>query len=307
VSRRRTAGQLEHEDLGVDYAIGIDLGGTTAKMLAVTPKGRVIGRAVAPTADATWRKHVLRAFRALVADVDGRLQWVGVAAPGLPAPDGRSIAVMPERLPGLEGLDWQEFLGTTFKVPVVNDAQGALLGETWLGAARGSQDVILLTLGTGVGGAILADGQLLRGKIGRAGHLGHVTVDPEGPSDICQMPGSLEDAIGDCTIVSRTGGRFKTTKALVDAAAAGDAEARRIWRRSVRLLAIAIASFVNVIDPEIVVIGGGIAKSGPALFGPLRRDLAKYEWRPAGARVTVLPARLGDRAGAFGAARQGME
>ena len=141
-------------------------------------------------------------------------------------------------------------------------------------AAR--EDVILLTLGTGVGGAILANGQLLRGKIGRAGHLGHVTVDPDGPADICRMPGSLEDAIGDCTIVSRTGGRFKTTKALVDAAAGGDAEARRIWRRSVRLLAIAIASFVNVIDPEIVVIGGGIAKSGPALFGPLRRDLAKY-------------------------------
>ena len=85
-----------------------------------------------------------------------------------------------------------------------------------------------------------------------------------------------------------------------------DAEARRIWRESVRLLAIAIASFVNVIDPEIVVIGGGIAKSGLALFGPLRRDLAKYEWRPGGARVNVLPARLGDRAGAFGAARQGM-
>jgi glucokinase len=290
----------------VDYAIGIDLGGTTAKMLAVTPKGRIVGRGVAPTADATWREHVARAFKTLVAEVDGNLRWVGVAAPGLPAPDGRSIAVMPERLPGLEGLDWQHFLRMAFEVPVVNDAQGALLGETWLGAARGSQNAILLTLGTGVGGAILADGKLLRGKIGRAGHLGHVTLDPDGPADICSMPGSLEDAIGDCTIQLRTGGRFKTTKALVTAAAAGDAEARRVWRTSVRLLAIAIASFVNIVDPEIVVVGGGIAKSGPALFGPLRRDLAKYEWRPGGARVAVLPARLGDRAGAFGAARRGM-
>jgi glucokinase len=290
----------------VDYAIGIDLGGTTAKMLAVTPKGRVIARAVAPTADATWRDHVAQAFRTLVAKVDGSLRWAGVAAPGLPAPDGRSIAAMPERLPGLEGLDWQGFLGTSCLVPVVNDAQGALLGETWLGSARGSRDAILLTLGTGVGGAILADGRLLRGKIGRAGHLGHVTLDPDGQADICRMPGSLEDAIGDCTILARTGGRFKTTKALVNAAASGDAEARRVWRRSVRLLAIAIASFVNVLDPEIVVIGGGIAKSGPALFGPLRRDLAQFEWRPGGARVAVLPARLGDRAGAFGAARHGM-
>ncbi len=290
----------------MDYAIGIDLGGTTAKMLAVTPKGRVIARAVAPTADETWREHVARAFRTLVAEVDGSLQWAGVAAPGLPAADGRSIAVMPERLPGLEGLDWQAFLGTSCPVPVVNDAQGALLGETWLGSARGSRDAILLTLGTGVGGAILADGRLLRGKIGRAGHLGHVTLNPDGQADICRMPGSLEDAIGDCTIVARTGGRFKTTKALVSAAASGDADARRVWRTSVRLLAIAIASFVNVLDPEIVVIGGGIAKSGPALFSPLRRDLAQFEWRPGGARVAVLPARLGDRAGAFGAARQGM-
>ena len=209
----------------------------------------------------TSRGHFAHSLRTSTARFSG---WVSLRQ------DFRHLMV--DRLPPCRnvspvsrGSTGKTSLARAFNVPVVNDAQGALLGETWLGAARGSRDVILLTLGTGVGGAILADGQLLRGKIGRAGHLGHVTVDPDGPADICRMPGSLEDAIGDCTIVSRTGGRFKTTKALVDAAAGGDAEARRCWRTSVRLLAIAIASFVNVIDPEIVVIGGGIAKSGPAL------------------------------------------
>ena len=164
----------EHKGRHVDYAIGIHLGGTTAKMLAVTPRP-VIGRAVAPTADATWRKHVARAFRSLVADVDGTLQWVGVAAPGLPylmvdrSPPCRNVSPVSRGSTGKTSLH-------RVQRPVVYDAQGALLGETWLGAARGSRDVILLTLGTGVRGAILANGQLLRGKIGRAGHLGHVTV-----------------------------------------------------------------------------------------------------------------------------------
>jgi len=164
----------------------------------------------------------------------------------------------------------------------------------------------MLTLGTGVGGAAIVDGRLLRGHIGRAGHLGHSSLDIDGPTDVCGTPGSLEMMIGNCTIAERTQGLFKTTHDLVAAHVAGDPEASYFWLRSVRALACAIASFVNILDPEAVVIGGGIARSGESLLTPLRECLAEIEWRSTGYSVKVVPAALGEFAGAFGAASNAM-
>jgi len=228
---------------------------------------------------------------------------VGVSAPGLAAADGRSIFRMPGRLQGLEGLDWTEFLGVRCPVPVLNDAHAALRGEGWLGAARGFQNVIMLTLGTGVGGAAIVDGRLLHGHLGRAGHLGHTCLDPNGAPDVTGTPGSLEDAIGNCTIGPRTQGRFASTHDLVVAHRAGDAEASAVWIKSVRALACAIVSFINILDPEAVIIGGGIARSGDTLFEPLQKYVDAGEWRPAGRRAKILAAQLGEFAGAYGAAR----
>ena len=125
------------------------------------------------------------------------------------------IAYLPGRLEGLEGLDWTTFLKAPITIPVLNDAQAALLGEIWRGAALASKNVILLTLGTGVGGAAVVDGELLRGNIGRAGHLGHMSLDPDGPPDITGTPGSLEDAIGNHNIILRSGGRFHSTEVIL--------------------------------------------------------------------------------------------
>jgi glucokinase len=239
----------------------------------------------------------------LVCEAVGRFpEWIGVAAPGLAAKDQKSIACMPGRLSGLEGLVWRKFFKAEHPVPLLNDSHAALLGEAWRGAARGSRDAILLTLGTGVGGAAITEGRLLRGHIGRAGHFGHITLDPAGALDICRTPGSLEDAIGDCTIKTRGKGRFASTQALVAASNRNDPVARRIWLESVQALAAGIASLINALDPEVAVIGGGISKAGPALFRPLNQYLARFEWRPGGARARIVPAALGDRAGAFGAA-----
>jgi glucokinase len=202
----------------------------------------------------------------------------------------------------LEGLIWGKFLKVSHPVPLLNDAHAALLGEVWCGAARRSQNAILLTLGTGVGGAALVDGRLLRGHIARAGHLGHISLDPTGAPDVARTPGSLEDAIGDCTVKARSDGRFTSTKKLVAASNAGDRDAQRVWRKSVQALAAGIASLINVLDPEVVVIGGGIAQAGEALFRPLKKYLNDFEWRPGDKKARVVPARLGDRAGAFGAA-----
>ncbi|MFM1770401.1 MAG: hypothetical protein RJA22_2930 [Verrucomicrobiota bacterium] len=288
------------------HLLGLDLGGSSVKGVAVTPEGQTLGSAqmdFEPATPGDWSRAV-RLLAARLHDAHGPPARIGAAAPGLAAPDGRSIAFMPGRLAGLEGLDWTPFLGSTTPVPVLNDAQAALLGEAWLGAARGFRHALLITLGTGVGGAILADGRLLRGAFGKAGHLGHLCLDPDGPPDLCGMPGSLELAIGNCSVHARTRGRFATTHDLVAAHLAGDPAATDAWLRSVRALACAIGSFANILDPEVVVIGGGIARAGHALLDPLQRFLDQIEWRPGGGQVRLMPAALGELAGAYGAAAQ---
>jgi glucokinase len=289
----------------MNYRLGLDLGGTSVKAVAVTAEGRCLERTTQtfePEAPGAFLDAVRAARDRLVSAVGAAPQALGVSAPGLVAADGRCIAHMPGRLAGLEGLDWTTALEAPRPVPVLNDAQAALLGEVWLGAARGARHAVLLTLGTGVGGAALVDGHLLRGAVGRAGHLGHLSLDPDGPPDICGTPGSLEWAIGNATVGERSQGRFATTHALIRAAEAGDPFARAVWSKSVRALAAGVASLINVLDPEVVVIGGGIARAGAALFAPLAAELDRMEWRPCGHRVRLAPAELGEFAGAYGAA-----
>jgi glucokinase len=281
------------------YAVGIDAGGTNVKGVALDPAGRVLGRRTRVAIDEPLTSAV-RAFVAdLVRDVGHDPVVFGLAAPGIADRDGRSIWWMQGRRDEIQGLDWSSHLGTAAAVRVLNDAQAALLGEVWQGAARGCRNVLLLTLGTGVGGAAIVDGRLIRGHLGRAGHFGHVSLDPAGLPDIVAMPGSLEDAIGDCTIERRSGGRFRSTAELV---ASQSPEAAEIWHASVRALACAIASFINVLDPERVILGGGIVSAGERLFRPLIAELDRVEWRPHGRQVEIVPAAAGEYAGAVGAA-----
>jgi glucokinase len=292
-----------------DYAIGIDLGGSSVKAVAVRPNGDVLTQhAVAFEDDARmdWAKKI----SAIVGELKGKRPQetpvIGLSAPGLAARDRRSIAVMPGRLQGLAGLDWTKYLNSSTLVPVLNDAQAALLAEVWVGAGKSFTNVIMLTLGTGVGGAAMVDGHLLHGHIGRAGHLGHISLDPHGEPDVARTPGSLEAAIGNYTISQRTNGRFPATHDLVAAHKKGDTEATAIWLKSVHALAAGIASLINILDPEVFIIGGGVARSGDSLFLPLQKYLDVMEWRPAGSRVKIIPAELGEFAGAIGAARNAL-
>jgi glucokinase len=291
------------EGTAAAYAIGIDVGVTNVKAVCAAPDGKVLTRTQIDTVSTSpdWPDRV----KALVERLEserGRAKAIGVAAPGIAAPDGRSIWWMQGRLSEVQGLDWTKHLGRQAIVPVLNDAQAALLGEVWQGAAAGASNAILLTLGTGVGGAALVDGRVLKGHLGRAGHLGHVSLDPYGELDVANAPGSIEGAIGNVTVAARTGGRFTSTHDLIAAADAGDDEAKMWWVRSVRALAAAVASLINVLDPEVVVIGGGIARAGKSLFDPLGEYLDLYEWRPHGRRVRIARATLGEHAGAMGAA-----
>ncbi|HYF36203.1 MAG TPA: ROK family protein [Prosthecobacter sp.] len=286
-------------------AIGIDLGGTNIKAALIDrDSGALIRSLSRPTCDGEFVNGVPR-FAVIVAEIISELESgtgqlpVGLSAPGLAHPNGRSITWMPGRMHGIEALDWPNQLDR--HVRVLNDAQAALLGEVWLGAAKGCRDAFMITLGTGVGGAVMSGGQLLRGAIGRAGHLGHITVDALGERDVFNTPGSLEAAIGNQTLASRTAGRYATTLDLIDAIRTGDPEAAAVWQKSLHQLAAAIASFINVLDPAVVIVGGGIATGAyDLLFAPLQSLLDQFEWRPGSHQIKLLPAALSDHAGTFG-------
>ncbi len=303
--------ELRGPDMDTRSVIGIDLGGTEIKSVAVRyPDGVTERRETLPTYDGEFdgdRPVFLRQVSTLIAIHEAHLgesavACLGLSAPGLAMRSGESIGFMPGRMAGLEGLHWREALGRQQAVPVLNDAHAALMGEIWLGAARGLEDVVMLTLGTGVGGAIVSGGRLLTGRFGRAGHLGHTTVDYEGVPDLCNTPGSIEDAIGELTLTKRSNGRFTSTEALVAAYAEGDELASKVWLQSLRALAATIVSLANAVDPEVVVLGGGITAAGEHLFKPLGQLVAEREWRPADAQIELRQAELGTWAGAYGAA-----
>ena len=288
-------------------AVGIDLGGTNIKAALVdTKSAETLATLSKPTRDGEFDGSTPRfalTVREIVQELEahaGQKLRIGLAAPGLASPDGNCINYMPGRMHGLEKLNWSAFLDRDCRV--LNDAHAALLGEVWAGAAKNSRDVFMLTLGTHVGGAIYTGGRLLRGAIGRGGHLGHISIDSDAERDAFNTPGSLGHAIGNQTLAQRSAGRFTTTHALLEACAASDEQAQAIWNTSLHHLAAGIASLINILDPELIILGGGITTGAKdRLFTPLQHHLDTFEWRPGGHQVRVVPAELGDRAGCLGA------
>jgi glucokinase len=283
-------------------AIGVDVGGTRIKTVVVNGEGGLLYQEYSSTNDGydNWQRTVHSSIEQAKQSVGLQQYVVGISAPGIPDRTNTAIEFMPGRLQGLENFIWSDFLDT--KTWVINDAIAALMAEATLGIARGKKNVVMLTLGTGVGGAILIDGRPYQGSFQKAGHIGHISLNCEDNADITGMPGSLEDAIGNCTIQKRSMGRFKDTYSLLDAYRKGDHFARWVWLTSVRKLAIAIASISNMMSPECVVLGGGITEAGNDLIEPLESFLSVYEWRPGGNKVEVVKAQFNDMAGAIGAA-----
>jgi glucokinase len=289
-------------------AIGIDLGGTRIKAVVIDAMGNLLHELYQPTQDGDdeiWKNAIAKAVKELQSKVNIHQKVIGISAPGLPNECNSSIAFMPGRLQGLENFDWSGFL--QIKTWILNDAVSAMMAEVRFGAAKNNKNVVMLTLGTGVGGAILINGQPYQGAFSKAGHIGHMVINDCGDPDVCGMPGSLEDAIGNVTILKRSAGKFDSTQKLLQAYKDGDSFAKEIWLTSVRKLAIGLASVVNILSPETIVLGGGIAEAGDALFKPLEEYMNQYEWRAGGNKAQIVKASLGDMAGAIGAACFAME
>ncbi|HCZ35750.1 MAG TPA: ROK family protein, partial [Cytophagales bacterium] len=272
----------------MEHAIGIDLGCTHIKAILVKADGTIVKEIRQDTDeqnDAHWKQSVKQIIAQLKKETS-HINAIGLSAPGLANATNTCIEFMPGRLPGLENFNWSDFTGE--RIYVLNDAHAALMAEAQFGAAKNKKYAFILTLGTGVGGGILIDGKLYQGVGQMAGHLGHSTVDAmDNNKDVTNMPGSLEDAIGNLSIEVRTKGKFKTTWDLVQAYQKGDDFATEVWLTSVRKLAASIASFINILSPEVVIIGGGISKAEDTLMKPLQKFVNKFEWQPGGKKTEI--------------------
>ena len=285
-------------------AIGIDLGCTNIKGVLIDREGNILEEEKRETNEQdanNWKGAVADLIEGFKSKAGGKVAAIGLSAPGLADSNNNCIAFMPGRLPGLENLIWSDWVGE--KILVLNDAHAAMMAEAAFGAAKGLQHAVLITLGTGVGGGILINGQLYQGVSQMAGHIGHTTVDAESQRlDVTNMPGSIEDAIGNVTLAERSGGKYHSTEDLVNDVMRGDTFAGQIWLTSVRKLAVCIASMINVLSPEAVILSGGITQADNLLLEPLHEFLAMYEWRPGGKQTLIKFAHFSDRAGAIGAA-----
>ena len=285
------------------YAIGIDLGGTRIKGVAVDESGNVLHQTYTATHDGkeeVWKNAIACTVNELKEKLSAENIVIGISAPGLPDKGNTAIAFMPGRLSGLENFAWSNFL--QLPAYVLNDGVAAIAAEAATGAARNSINAIMVTLGTGVGGALLINGKPFQGSFNKAGHIGHTVVDSDKDCDITGMPGSLEDCIGNCTIEKRSNKKFSSTKDLIESCRRGDEFAKEVWLTSVKKLAIALASASNFISPDTIIVGGGIAEANDDLFVPLNKWFDEYEWQPGGIRPKIVKAFHGDLAGAIGAA-----
>lgn len=302
------------------WHLGIDIGGSSAKVslldddaIVSSTRHDLPDRSSDPSANRAVRIDLVRKAIAAARGDGGTDLTVTVATPGIVDAAHRRIVSLPAKLAGLEGVDWTESLDRDDgarhapTITVLNDAHAAVLGEACLGAGRGADDIVMLTLGTGVGGGVIQGGRLLEGKNRRAGHLGHISLDPYGLPSVFPTPGSLEWHVGDAYVGVRTAGRYASNEELVAAVRRGEAAATTAWRRMVRALAVGVASLVNVFDPELVILGGGLAAAGAPLFEPLAIELDEVSWRPNGLVVPVVRAALGPFSGSVGAALFGRE
>lgn len=293
-----------------NYYLGIDIGGTKIKTVVLNGQGTILERNELWTEDASaekglWKKKIITVIEEKseqYAQSNHKILKCGISAPGLVDSKNKMTLYMPERLQGIENFNWSHALRRD--ITVVNDGHSACLAEyESFYHAEGIQNLLMLTLGTGVGGGIIINGKLYQGNLQRAGHVGHMTVDLHGVPTMTNMPGSLEHAVGNFSVSERTGGRFTSVRELVDAHKNGNPKATRWWLESVQKLAIALASLTNILSPELIILGGGItAGSGNSLFEPLKKFMSDYEWRPGGYQTKITKAKLGGYAGAIGAA-----
>lgn len=284
--------------------LGVDLGGTAVKLGICTPQGTILERRVIPTDAARGpddtMQRVAAAAHALIESV-GPVVVCGVSVPG-PLDTGRRFLIRAANLPGWTDVAVPALLREQLGVPTIleNDANCAAWAEYGVGIGRGAHSLVLYTLGTGVGAGIVLCGDVWLGVSGAAGRLGHIVIDPAGPDCRCGQKGCLEQ-YASATAVARDYGRG-TARDAFDAARRGEPDAVAVIDRACSALAAGVTSTIQVIEPELVVLAGGISAAGDVLLERVRAGVLQHALAGRRDRIRIELTALGADGGWIGAA-----
>lgn len=317
------------------FYAGIDLGGTNIAVGVIDSRGKLIAKAKTPTLSKRGMKDVAARMAQSMMDLihnEGiekkNIHSLGIGSPG-PLHTQKGIILQAPNLPGSTNFPLRAFVANKTKIHTVldNDANAAAYAELLAGAGKGEhvRNMLMLTLGTGVGGAIILDRKLYHGTDTVAGELGHVSLKADGPTFGSPMPGSLE-ALASATGIARrakelikqgkgkkilkhAGGKLSQVdaKAVYLAFKQGDAAAKLVWRETAYWIGIACAGYINIFNPDMIVIGGGVMQGGKELLAMAKSISKKNAFIVPGRRVKMVAAKLGDDAGLIGAALVGRD
>jgi glucokinase len=312
------------------YVLGIDIGGTNLVVGAVTEDGMTVrGLLTEPTgvpdgADVVIDR-ILRMARSVMdstraEDRRADLVGVGIGAPG-PLDRKKGLVLLTPNL-RWTNMPLRDRIGAPLGLPASldNDANCAMLGEHWVGAAKGARNAVCFTIGTGIGGGIVVDGKLVHGASDVAGEIGHITIEMNGRRCGCGNDGCLEayasgpaiarraveaiEAGAVSAMAEKAGDNSRiTAQTVFQCAADGDPLADELVRDTARYLGVGIANMLNILNPEIVVVCGGVTKAGDHLFVPLRREVSRRAFKPAVKACRIVPGQLEGTAGVVGAAK----
>jgi len=303
-----------------DIVLATDLGGTNMRMAAIDDAGTVLYRSKAKTPRSTDGEAIIEMGEECREQLpDANLIAVAAAVPGSIDFESGVITNAPN-LPELDEFPMAREIRNRLGIPAVldNDANAAAIGENWLGASMGVDNSIMVTLGTGVGGGIFVNGQIIRGKDGTAGEIGHINVEPDGPPCGCGSRGCVEK-YSSASAVVRMAKEFAvenpssslnaqeglTAEMVYEIAKAGDPAAIEVFRKQGHYLGLMLAGLINTLNPEAIVIGGGASGGWDLFVGTLQSEIKARCYKQPAERAKIVRSRLGDDAGILGCARLG--
>ena len=295
-------------------AVGVDLGGTKLAVGIVDEAGRILKKHLEPTNPEEGSQAILTRISKGIEQVwQGDIKGIGIGCPGTVDASRGEVIFAPNL--GWRGVSVGPFIQGEFKLPVVvdNDANAAAVGELKVGGGQGCRNMIYLTVSTGIGAGIIIDGEIYRGFTFRAGEVGHMVLAPDGPLCSCGNRGCLE-AFASGTSIARmameainrglpTSMRGEVDARMVAASAReGDQLAKEILTSAFRYLSMGIGNLLNIFDPELIIIGGGLSAMGDQLLQPVREGVVHYAWLREKAKERVVLSKLGQDIGLIGAA-----
>jgi len=298
------------------WVIGVDLGGTKTELGLVSPGDEIAARRRIPTQQAEGPQALVRRIVEAVAGLAAelppgeRVSALGICTPG-PVDHRTGALIDPPNLPGLHHTPLRDLLAEALGVPVSleHDAKAAALGEHRFGAGRGADHMVYIVAGTGVGAAIIAEGRLFRGQHNAAGEIGHMTLDRHGELCTCGARGCVQTYLSGPGIAGRyqkaAGTAFNGTgEDVARLAGAGDPLAARVMQEAGEALGLAVAAMAGMLDVELYVLGGSVAKAGSLVLEPARRTVPQYCVGSVGKRVRIVASTLAEDAAILGCAWQ---